>query len=227
MAKKWILGQKTAFSAQNSAFFYATPMKPPFFRLGRSRLNGIISPPYPAVTLDNFGFPGGGRLAAWRAVSWPRLPKVALLGSRNAVFGPKAFFCGQPCKGFNRKMLSFWCPVMMVTKNLDDFRKKWISGQKTAFLARNSAFFYATPMKPPFFGVRRTRLNGIISPPYPEVTLDTFGFPVGGRFAVRRAFFRHRLPKVALFGPKSAVFDPKSIFLCTSSNLFVTIMTIH
>ena len=28
---------------------------------------------------------------------------------------------------------------MIVTKNLDDFRKKWISGQKTAFLARNSA----------------------------------------------------------------------------------------
>ena len=89
---------------------------------------------------------------------------------------------------------------MMVTKNLDDFRKKWISGQKTAFLARNSAFFYATPMKPPFFGVRRTRLNGIISPPYPEVTLDNFGFPVGGRLAARRAVFRPRLPKVALFG---------------------------
>ena len=35
-------------------------------------------------------------------------------------------------------------------------KKKWISGQKTAFLARNSAFFYATPMKPPFFRVRRT-----------------------------------------------------------------------
>ena len=90
--------------------------------------------------------------------------------------------------------------------------KNWISGQKTAFLARNSAFFYATPMKPPFFGVRRTRLNGIISPPYPEVTLDTFGFLVGGRLAARRAVFRPRLLKVVLFGPKSGFFGQKSIF---------------
>ena len=33
------------------------------------------------VTLDNFGFPVGGRLGAWRAVFRPRLPKVALFGS--------------------------------------------------------------------------------------------------------------------------------------------------
>jgi len=141
LAKKWILGQKTAFSARNSALFYATPMKHPFFRLGRSRLNGIISPPYPEVTLDTFSFLVGGCLAAWRAVSWPRLPKVALLGSKNAVFGPKPFFCGHPCKGFNRKMLSFWCPVMVVIKKIGRVRKKWIWGQKTAFLTKNSAFF--------------------------------------------------------------------------------------
>ena len=34
---------------------------------------------------------------------------------------------------------------------LDAFGKKMEFGPKTAFLARNSAFFYATPMKPPFF----------------------------------------------------------------------------
>merc|ERR1711911_51936 len=90
--KKWILGQKIAFSAQNSAFFYATPMKPPFFRLGRSRLNGMTTPPYPEVTLDTFGFPVGARLAARRAVLWPQLPKVALLGPKNAVFWPKTSF---------------------------------------------------------------------------------------------------------------------------------------
>ena len=73
-------------------------MKSPFFRVVRTRLNGIISPPYPEVTLDTFSFPVDGRLAAWRAVSWPRLPKVALLGSKNAVFYPKSFFCGQPKK---------------------------------------------------------------------------------------------------------------------------------
>ena len=40
-----------------------------------------------------------------------------------------------------------------------------------------------------FFGLRQTRLNGFISSPYPEVTLDTFGFPVGARSAARRAVF--------------------------------------
>ena len=48
--------------------------------------------------------------------------------------------------------------------------------------------------------------------PYPEVTLDTFGFLVGGRLAARRAVFRPRLLKVALFGPKSGFFGQKSIF---------------
>ena len=32
---------------------------------------------------------------------------------------------------------------------------------------------------------------------------------------------------MALFGPKSAVFWPEIHFLCTSSNVFVTIMTGH
>ena len=42
----------------------------------------------------------------------------------------------------------------------------------------------------PIFGVRRIRPNGILSPPYPEVTLDNFGFPAGGRLAARRAVFQ-------------------------------------
>ena len=143
------MGQKTAFSARNSASFYATPMKPPFFQLKRSRLNGIISPPYPEVTLDTFSFLVGGCLAAWRAVSWPRLPKVTLLGSKNAVFGPKPFFCEQPCNGVNTKKLSFWYPVMMVTKKLDELQKKWILGQKTAFFCPKFVFLrytYETPI---------------------------------------------------------------------------------
>ena len=58
----------------------------------------------------------------------------------------------------------------------------------------------------PFFGDRWIRLNGIISPPYPGVTLDTFGFPVGGRLASRRAVSWPRLPKMALFGPETNFF---------------------
>ena len=80
-AKKWFL-------AQNSAFFYATPMKPPFFRLRRTRLNGIIRPPYPDVSLDNFGFPVGGCLAARRAVFWPPVRILAFLGHSYFTRGP-------------------------------------------------------------------------------------------------------------------------------------------
>ena len=82
-------GPKKFIFDPNSAFFYATPMKPPFLWLGQSRLNGMTTPPYPEGTLDTFGFLVGGRLATRRAVSWPRLPKVALLGSKNAVFWPE------------------------------------------------------------------------------------------------------------------------------------------
>ena len=49
-------------------------MKPPFFWLGRSRLNGMTTPPYPEVTLDTFGFPVGAKWAAWPAVVWHQLP---------------------------------------------------------------------------------------------------------------------------------------------------------
>ena len=95
--KKMDLGPKNCILTKNSAFFYATPMKPPFFWLGRSRLNGMTTPPYPEVTLDTFGFPVGACLAARRADLWPPLPKVALLGPKNAVFlARNQFFCGQP-----------------------------------------------------------------------------------------------------------------------------------
>ena len=36
----------------------------PIFLLGRIRFNGIISTPYPEVSLDNFGFPVDGRILA-------------------------------------------------------------------------------------------------------------------------------------------------------------------
>ena len=73
-------GCQDPFFAQNSAFFYATPMKPPFFWLGWTQLNWIISPPYPEVTLDNFGFLVGDNLAAQRAVFRPRGRILAILG---------------------------------------------------------------------------------------------------------------------------------------------------
>ena len=54
----------------------------------------------------------------------------------------------------------------------------------------------------PFFGLRRAQLNGIITSPYPEATLDTFGFPVGAHLAARQAVVWPQLPKITIFGPK-------------------------
>ena len=110
---------------------------------------------------------------------------------------------------------------------VDSVARRLLGGRQGPFLAQKSTFFYATPTPPPFFGLRRTRLNGIISPPYPEATFDTFGFAVGGRSAARRAVLWPQLPKVALFRVKNAVFWPETHFLETSSKKFVTIMTGH
>ena len=93
----------------------------------------------------------------------------------------------------------------MASKNLDDVSEKLILGQLTAFLAhfrpKNLFFLRYTPITP-LFGLGRTRLNGIITSPHPEVTLDNFGFLVGGCSAARRAVFRppgrFRLPVTAL-----------------------------
>ena len=43
------------------------------------------------------------------------------------------------------------------------------------------------------FGLRQTRLNGIITSPYPEVTLDTFGFLIGAHSADRQAVVCRKL----------------------------------
>ena len=140
-------------------------------------------------------------------------------------FGPKMQFFG-PKSIFFRKSSNFFVTIMTGHQKGNIFVLTPLhggprAGRRGPFLARKSAFFYATPMKPPFFRVVRTRLNGIISPPYPEATLDNFGFPVGGRLAARRAVFRHRLPKVALFGPKNAVFWLEINFLWLASKKFL------
>ena len=113
-------GRGGPFLARKSALFYATPMYiTPVFQIRRTRLNGIICPPCPEVTLDNFGFLVGGRFAA-RGVVF-RLPGRIL-----AQNGPPRLPRGPPCMRVNTKKLSFWCPVMMMSKKMDDFGKKWI-----------------------------------------------------------------------------------------------------
>ena len=94
--------------------------------------------------------------------------------------------------------------------------------QKNVFLpilGLKIVFFLRYALKTHFFGFRQTRLNGIISSSYPEVTLDTFGFPVGARLAARRAVFWPRLLKMALFGPKSvfSTLRPYNPFLASET----------
>ena len=101
----------------------------------KKQLNGMTTPPYPEGTLDTFGFPVESRLAARRAVLWPRLPKVAFLGVKNDVFQPQQPPRGPPCGWINTKKLCFSCPAMMVSKILDNVSKKLILGQKTGFFA--------------------------------------------------------------------------------------------
>ena len=68
------------------------------------------------------------------------------------ALGPRRPPRGPPRIGVNTKMLSFCCPVMMVTKNLDGYEKKWISGQKNQFWPKNLHFFTLRLYNPHFFG---------------------------------------------------------------------------
>ena len=114
---------------------------------------------------------------------------------------------------------------MMVTKNLDDFRKKLDFGPKNCIFGPKFCIFLRYTYETPIFLGQTHRTGLITCPPYPEVTLDTFGFLVGGRLAARRAVSWPLLPKVALFGPKNAVFWPEINFWWTASKKIVTIMT--
>ena len=112
-------------------------------------------------------------------------------------------------------------------KNFGKFPKKMDFGPKNCIFGPKFCIFLRYTYETPIFS-GQTHWTGLITcPPYPEVTLDTFGFPVDGRLAARRAISWPRLPKVALFGPKSGFFWLEINFLSTSSNFFVTIMTRH
>ena len=62
------------------------------------------------------------------------------------------------------------------------------------------------------------QLNGIISSPYPELTLDIFGFPVCGRLITGRAVFRPR-GWIWPLTNSNMVFWPKILFLTTFINI--------
>ena len=51
-----------------------------------------ISPPYPEVTLDTFGFPVDSRLAARLVVLWPPMAKVTIDKVKNVFLAESNFF---------------------------------------------------------------------------------------------------------------------------------------
>ena len=74
------------------------------FWVRQIQLNGIISPLYPKVTLDTFGFLENTHLAGWRVVLWPWLPKITLFGARKCrLLHPKCCDLGnnKTCTGKN------------------------------------------------------------------------------------------------------------------------------
>ena len=95
--------QKTAFSVRffpKICFFLRSAYITPFYGLRDTWLNGIISSPYPKVTLDTFGFLVGARLAARRTIFWPRLPKISL--TYTWCFGKSLPSCNFPSKSFSK-----------------------------------------------------------------------------------------------------------------------------
>ena len=131
---------------------------------------------------------------------------MALFGAKSGIFGPQQPPQRPPCDEFNTKTLPIWRPVMMVTKNLEYVPIIGLCGQKSLNFWPKNQFFSTLRHITQFFGLKQTRLNGIISSPYPQVTLDAFCFLVGVRSAAQQAVFWHPLTKMALFGLKMLFF---------------------
>ena len=105
-------------------------------------------------------------------------------------FGPKMQFFG-PKSIFFRKSSKFFVTIMTGQQKDNIFVLTPLhggprGGRRGPFLARKSAFFYATH-ETPIFSAQTDRTGPIISPPYPEVTLDNFGFLVGAHLALRQS----------------------------------------
>ena len=153
-----------------------------------------------------------------------------------ALFGPKSVFFGQK---------SIFCPHPPISS-----LPSWPDTKKTTFLCRSCCsasswgaarayfwpknspkirFFYATPIKSLFFGLRRTWLNEIITSTYPEVTLDTFCFSVGAHSAARQAVVWPQLLKITISGAKNAYYAIAShdiVLYCTELNCIIWYCTV-
>ena len=121
----------------------------------------------------------GGYMAGCSVkINWFLGQKCSLL-AQNQFFGDiiQIFWChhGGPLKG------QLFC-YDWVARRFSKRPPGPIFGPKICIFLR---YAHITPI---FWA--RTDPTGIISSPHPEVTMDNFGFPVGGRSAARRAVFR-------------------------------------
>ena len=112
------------------------------------------------------------------------------------IFGPKMSLGGRPdaprATGSTQKPWIYGIPSWQWQKIGWCHEKNWFGAKKLhfwAFLGLKIRFILRYANLTPLFRLRRTRPNGIITSPCPEVTLDTFGFPIGVRSAARRAVF--------------------------------------
>ena len=115
-------------------------------------------------------------------------PPGAQKWAKKVLFGPSTekseYTAAKPLK-----LRSLWHQPI----SSSSFRSRTTEFLPVASGSKISIFLRYTPLTP-IFGVRRIRPNGILSPPYPEVTLDNFSFPVGGLSVGGRSFSGH-LPK--------------------------------
>ena len=108
------------------------------------------------ISWGNFGY-------LWFSSRWPfgrlvgrsvaPIAQSGPFGVQKCCFWPETFFCGHPCKGVNTKMLSFWCPVMVVTNKVGQFPKKnGFLAKELHFWPEILRFFTLQLWNPHFFG---------------------------------------------------------------------------
>ena len=119
-SKKAILGNRCHETARRAAKRPPTG-KPKVFRV-TSGYGGLMIPlSRVRLSPEKVGYVG---------VAQKNLILGPILGQKHVLAPPRSL----PGIMINMKTLSFWCPVMIVAKNLEDAHKKWILGPKTALL---------------------------------------------------------------------------------------------
>ena len=119
-SKKAILGNRCHETARRAAKRPPTG-KPKVFRV-TSGYGGLMIPlSRVRLSPEKVGYVG---------VAQTNLILGPILGQKHVLAPPRSL----PGIMINMKTLSFWCPVMIVAKNLEDAHKKWILGPKTALL---------------------------------------------------------------------------------------------